>query len=187
MPHIPLDPESPGIVGLLKAYPETAQRLVELAEHMLRVDTPGLSMADREIIAGYVSRLSHCEFCELSHAGIGEQILGKPGLVEQAVCDLDSADLPPLMKALLRIAAKVQAAPKSVSAPDIAAARRLGASDREIHDTVLIAAAFCMYNRYVDGLGTVVPDDRSSYDEGIQGTIEKGYVERLKDMQESST
>jgi uncharacterized peroxidase-related enzyme len=185
MAHIDLDPELPGIVGLLKGYPATAQRLVELAEHVLRVDSPGLSMAEREIIAGYVARLGNCEFCELSHAKIGEKLLGKPGLVAQAVCDLDSADLTPLMKALLRIAAKVHAAPKSVTAADVDAARRLGAGDREIHDTVLIAAMFCMYYRYVDGLGTLTPDDPSAYDEGVNGTIEKGYVGRLRDLLES--
>lgn len=183
MAHVGLkDENSPGIVGLLQTFPDTARCLVGLAEHMLRRDTPGLSMAEREIIAGYVSRLSHCEYCDLSHSEVGEAMLGKPGLVEAAMCDLDNADLSPLMKTLLPIAARVQRDPKSVSAADVDRARRAGASDQEIHDTVLIAAAFCMFNRYVDGLGTAVPADRSAYQEGVERTINRGYVEVLEEF-----
>ncbi len=189
MAHVPLrDEGSPGIVGLLQTFPDTGRCLVALAEHMLRRETPGLSMGEREIIAGYVSRLSHCEFCDLSHSEVGEAMLGKPGIVEAAICDLGHADLSAVMKSLLPIAAKVQRAPKSVSTADVERARRAGASDQEIHDTVLIAAAFCMMNRYVDGLGTTVPADRADYQEGIERTIARGYVEVFDEMlaQESS-
>ena len=183
MAHVPLKDEgSPGIVGLLQTFPDTARCLVALAEHMLRRDTQGLSMGEREIIAGYVSRLSHCEFCDLSHSEVGEAMLGKPGLVDAAICDLPNADLNPVMRTLLPIAAKVQRDPKSVSAQDVDRARRAGASDQEIHDTVLIAAAFCMFDRYVDGLGTAVPADRGDYQEGVERTIERGYVEVLDEL-----
>jgi hypothetical protein len=109
-------------------------------------------------------------------------MLGKPGLVEAAVCDIESADVSPLLRALLNIAAKVQRDPKTVGAGDIACARSAGASDAEIHDAVLIAAAFCMFNRYVDGLGTSKPADVSAYDEGVERTIERGYVAALEEM-----
>ena len=188
MAHVPLKDEgSPGIVGLLQTFPDTGRCLVALAEHMLRRDTPGLSMGEREIIAGYVSRLSHCEFCDLSHSEVGEAMLGKPGLVEAAICDLPNSDLSPIMKTLLPIAAKVQRDSKSVSAQDVDRARRAGASDQEIHDTVLIAAAFCMFNRYVDGLGTAVPADRNDYQEGVERTISRGYAEVLEEMMEQET
>lgn len=176
------DERSPGIVGLLQSFPDTARCLVALAEHLLRRDTPGLSMGEREIIAGYVSRLSACEYCDLSHSEVGEAMLGKPGLVASAVCDLATADLSPIMKALLAIAAKVQQDPKQVSTADVENARHAGASDQEIHDAVLIAAAFCMYNRYVDGLGTRVPEDRNGYREGVNRTITRGYAGLLEEL-----
>ena len=185
MAHVPLkDEDSPGIVGLLQTFPDTGRCLVALAEHMLRRDTPGLSMGERELIAGYVSRLSNCDFCDLSHSEVGEAMLGKPGLVEAAICDLSNADLSPVMKALLPIAAKIQRDPKSVSAQDVERVRRAGASDQEIHDTVLIAAAFCMFNRYVDGLGTAVPADHADYQEGIERTIARGYMEVFEELLE---
>ncbi|MBI1733131.1 MAG: peroxidase-related enzyme [Gammaproteobacteria bacterium] len=188
MAHVALkDENSHGIVSLLQTFPDTARCLVSLAEHMLRRETPGLSMAEREIIAGYVSRLGQCEYCDLSHSRVGEAMLGRPGLVEAAVCDPDSPDLRPVLKALLPIAAKVQRDPKSVSAADVARARTAGASDQEIHDTVLIAAAFCMFNRYVDGLDTSRPADPSEYDEGVERTIERGYVEVLEELLSGET
>ena len=177
MAYIPVDEDnSPGIVGLLRAYPESGYALSALAECLLHKNTPGLSMADREFIAGYVSRLNDCEFCTLSHAGIAERLLDRQGIVDAAVCNLDGSGLSPLLRAFLRIAAKVQADPKQVSEADIAAAREAGAADGEINDAVLIAAAFCMYNRYVEGLGTHLPEDPEFYREGIERTISEGYL-----------
>lgn len=183
MAHVALkDERSPGIVGLLQTFPDTARCLVALAEHLLRRDSPGLSMGEREIIAGYVSRLSHCEFCDLSHSEVGEAMLGKPGLVEAAICNLENADLRPVTRALLVIAARVRNEPRQVSAADVERARQAGASDGDIHDAVLIAAAFCMFNRYVDGLGTAVPADRSGYRAGVERTIQRGYVQVLDEL-----
>jgi alkylhydroperoxidase family enzyme len=79
------------------------------------------------------------------------------------------------MKALLHIAGKVQISGRAVMAADIAAAREQGADDREIHDTVLIAAAFSMFNRYVDGLGSWTPTDPAVYEE-MGRRMAKGYV-----------
>jgi hypothetical protein len=53
--------------------------------------------------------------------------------------------------------------------------RAEGATDLEIHDTVLIAAAFCMFNRYVDGLGTSAPDDPAQYAASAQHLVRHGY------------
>ena len=87
----------------------------------------------------------------------------------------------PKLKALLVIAGKVQQDGKLVTAADVEAARKLGATDLEIHDTVLIAAAFCMYNRYVDGLGTVQPDDEALYRERGRMVARNGYVNTSKE------
>jgi hypothetical protein len=81
----------------------------------------------------------------------------------------------PKMQALLRIAAKTQQGGKHVSSVEIDAAKKAGASDEDIHDTVLIAAAFCMFNRYVDGLATTPPADKSEYKVMGQRLSTKGY------------
>ncbi|HLJ98921.1 MAG TPA: carboxymuconolactone decarboxylase family protein, partial [Streptosporangiaceae bacterium] len=79
------------------------------------------------------------------------------------------------LRALLRIAAAVQQGGQHVRGEDVAAARRAGATDLEIHDTVLIAAAFCLYNRYVDGLATTLPDDPSGYAMMAELIVTAGY------------
>jgi hypothetical protein len=70
----------------------------------------------------------------------------------------------------------VQKGGKFVTESDIAAARKQGATDLEIHDTVLIAAAFCMFNRYVDGLGATMPDDPAFYDIIGRQRAQEGYM-----------
>ena len=80
------------------------------------------------------------------------------------------------LKALLSIAASVQKGGKYVTADQVANAKTLGASDLEIHDTVLIAAAFCMFNRYVDGLNTWAPLDRQVYADRAAMRAEEGYA-----------
>ena len=79
------------------------------------------------------------------------------------------------MKRLLVIAGQVQRGGKHVTRAAVDAARELGATDTEVHDTVLIAAAFCMYNRYVDGLATWQPHDESMYAQMGEHLARKGY------------
>lgn len=95
--------------------------------------------------------------------------------MQQVKTDLATAEVSPKLKALLNIAGKVQQDGKLVTAGDVAAARKEGATDLEIHDTVLIAAAFSMYNRYVDGLGTLQPTDPGMYTQMGQQLAELGY------------
>ncbi len=113
--------------------------------------TPG----ERELIATYVSSRNCTTFCALSHGAAAASHLGDASIVEKVKSDFLDAPISPKLKALLMIAGKVQQDGKLVTEADVQAARTLGATDMEIHDTVLIAAAFSMYNRYVDGLGTV--------------------------------
>jgi alkylhydroperoxidase/carboxymuconolactone decarboxylase family protein YurZ len=80
------------------------------------------------------------------------------------------------LKALLTIAAAVARSGRAVTTEHVAQARTAGATDLEIHDTVLIAATFCMFNRYVDGLGTTAPDNPAVYAVGAQRLITQGYL-----------
>jgi uncharacterized peroxidase-related enzyme len=155
--------------------PETAAPLNQLAEVLLRGDN-SLSRGERELIAAYVSNLNECTFCQRSHSAFaGLQLEGGMELVDQVKRDPETAPIGDKLRALLRIAAKVQADGRSVTDADVEAAREQGATDTELHDTVLIAAAFCMYNRYVDGLATWAPTDPGAYEEAGRRVVEYGY------------
>ena len=155
MPHIKLPAEHAGIRGLSHYRPETAKPMNELVEILLAGPST-LSKGERELIATYVSSRNCTHYCHSIHGVIAAAHLGGDELlVKKVKTDFMQAEISPKLKALLVIAGKVQQDGKLVTAEDVETARKLGATDLEIHDTVLIAAAFCMYNRYVDGLGTV--------------------------------
>ena len=176
MPHIPLSTDLPGIRGAMAFRPETARPLNELVEVLLRGPST-LTRGERELIATYVSSRNCTQYCHSIHGAIAAAHLGgDEALVKQVKTDFMQANISPKLKALLVIAGKVQQDGKLVTATDVDAARKLGATDIEIHDTVLIAAAFCMYNRYVDGLGTEQPDDEALYRERGKRVARDGYV-----------
>ena len=176
MPHIDLDKNLPGIRSLMAYRPETAEPLGELAEILLHRSTEGLSLADRELIGTYVSYLNDCFYCHHSHGEIAVCYLnGDRDLVDDVRRSYKEANISEKLKALLQIAGKVQQSGKSVLPEDIENARKKGASDLDIHDTVLIAAAFCLFNRYVDGLATIAPQDMSSYPLRARQIVERGY------------
>jgi uncharacterized peroxidase-related enzyme len=180
MPHIPLGNDEPGILSLFEYRPETARPLCELAEVLLRGPST-LSRGERELIASYVSSLNECSFCTDSHAAFAAaQLPDGMGLVDGVRADPDGAPISEKLRALLRIAAAVQRGGRNVRDQDIAEAREAGATDVEIHDTVLIAAAFCMFNRYVDGLATTVPDDPAGYKEVAEVIVSMGYTAGLR-------
>ncbi|MEO5930983.1 MAG: peroxidase-related enzyme [Candidatus Kapaibacterium sp.] len=163
MAHISLPEGLPGITGPMAFRPETAKPMNELANALL-VAPNSLEQSERELIATYVSYLNECTFCHSCHGAVAAfHLNGDEDLVNAVRRDYRSAAISEKLKSLLAIAGKVQRDARSVSAEDIADARAQGATDIEIHDTVLIAAAFCMYNRYVDGLATWAPEDPTAY------------------------
>lgn len=175
MAHISLKSDLPGIRGLFEFRPETAKPLCELADVLLHQPS-SLSQAERELIATYVSSLNDCHYCQTSHGAIAAHHLGgNDSVVLQVKSDFTRAPISDKLKALLVIAGEVQRGGKQVAADDIETARKLGASDLEIHDTVLIAAAFCMYNRYVDGLGTWAPEGLENYRPRAAAVAQDGY------------
>ncbi len=180
MAHIQLDEKLPGIRGLFAFSPQTAVPMSELAERLLH--SPGtLSMAERELIATYVSSQNDCYYCQSAHGAIAAAYLGgNEDLVGEVKRDFEHAAISEKLKALLSIAGKVQRGGKNVTPEDVEHARSLGATDREIHDTVLIAAAFCMYNRYVDGLGTWAPQDADTYRQRAAAVAQQGYVKAME-------
>jgi uncharacterized peroxidase-related enzyme len=176
MPHIALPEGLAGIRGLLAFRPEMTNPLRGFMEIMMRGEN-SLTRGERELIATYVSHLNDCLFCQYSHGATAEYYLQcDTGFIEQVKTNYESAEISEKMRALLAIAASVQKGGKHVSAEQVHKAKAQGASDYEIHDTVLIAAAFCMFNRYVDGLDTWAPDDREFYRKGVKERAEAGYA-----------
>ena len=174
MPHIDLPKELPGISSGFAFRPETAKPMRELA-HILLHEPNSLDPGERELIATYVSSLNDCYFCQTSHGAAAACHLGGSSIVKQVKTDFTQAPISEKLKRLLVIAGKVQRDGKQVTTEDVQAARELGATDMEIHDTVLIAAAFCMYNRYVDGLATWQPKEESMYEQMGKHLASEGY------------
>lgn len=163
MAHIDLQNEAPGILGLMAYRPEAAKALNHLAETVLRGPST-MSQGDRELIAGCVSYWNNCDFCHRSHAAVAEFCLDKEsGYTEKIAKDIDAAPITQKMKALLKLAQKVQKSGREVAQGDVTLAKNAGATDIEIHDSILIAAMFCMFNRYVDGHGTFAPEKNAPY------------------------
>lgn len=171
MPYIPLEDHLPGITGLLEYRKDTAAPIRALTQFLLRGPST-LTEGERELIATIVSHRNKCTFCVTAHTAAADILLGEEETTSKIKEDITTAPLSDKMKALLTIASQVQESGKSVTAESIQEAKNAGATDIEIHDTVLIAALFCLYNRYVDGLATVTPTDPEFY---------KGLGQRLKD------
>ena len=178
MPHIHLPEGLTGVGSCFEFRPETGGPLRAFVEALLRGPSP-LSSGERETIATFVSYRNECEFCRMSHRAAAAHHLGGDYATVDAVCaDYRTAPVSEKLRALLAVAEKARLGGKNVLAEDVAAARDAGASDVEIHDTVLIAAAFAMFSRYVDGLAAETPTDEDVYDEMGARLAFEGYVLR---------
>lgn len=176
MAHISVPTDIAGIRSLVMFRPDTGKSLYELAEVLLRGEST-LSPAERELIAAYVSRRNDCVFCSYSHAAASRTHYGKDGdIVDAVLSDPASAPISEKLRALLIIADKTRERGNLVLPEHIAAARKAGAQDRDIHDAVLIAATFSMFNRYVDGLATLTPTDPAVYNAMGTRLAHMGYV-----------
>ncbi|HZY35651.1 MAG TPA: carboxymuconolactone decarboxylase family protein [Mucilaginibacter sp.] len=175
MPHIPLDENLPGITGLLNYRQDTALPIRQLTQILLRGEST-LTEGERELIAAVTSQGNQCKFCTAAHSAAADAYYGERTTAEMVKNDPDNAPVSAKMKHLLEIARCIQADARTVSDDLAAKARSEGATDMEIHDTVLIAALFCLYNKYVDGLASVTPTEPAFYDR-LAGILKnKGYM-----------
>ncbi len=186
MPYISLPDGLAGIRGLMALRPETAKPLNELVDVLLRGEG-SLSSGERELIATYVSSLNDCYYCQTTHGAVAAaHLAGDEELVQQVKHNFMEALISDKLKSLLSIAGLVQKGGKAVTPEAISAARKAGASDLEIHDTVLIAAAFCMFNRYVDGLNTWAPTDLNIYRARAAKVAKDGYLNANQELLKKS-
>ncbi len=174
MPHIPLESHLPGITGLLEYRKDTGEPIRVLTQILLRGPST-LSEAERELIASVVSHGNECKFCTAAHTAAVDMLLGEPVTAEKVKADIATAPVSQKMKALLTIAALTGKSGRLVTTEVIEKARANGATDIEIHDTVLIAALFSLYNRYVDGMATAMPDDESYFTMLADRLVNHGY------------
>jgi uncharacterized peroxidase-related enzyme len=175
MPHIRLPEGLTGMRALVAYRPQTGQHLYGFVQELLRGESP-LTPAERELIATHVSARNECSFCTNSHAAAARELFGpEREIVDSVIRNAATAPVTPKLRALLDIAGKAQESGKSVTEADIEAARAAGAGDRDIHDTVLIAAAFSLFNRYVDGLASAESTDPGSYADMGKRLSGQGY------------
>ncbi|HEX8235979.1 MAG TPA: carboxymuconolactone decarboxylase family protein [Abditibacteriaceae bacterium] len=163
MAYIAVPEGIPGIRGLLAAFPETGEPLRSLTQALL-CGPSSLTRGERELIGAYVSTRNGCTSCARSHAAIARHLLEEQRSIVADVMDGNCDTLDARMQALLAIAEKVRRDGREVTLEDVAGAREAGADDKAIHDTVLITGLFCLFNRYVDGLGTRTLDDEQLYE-----------------------
>jgi uncharacterized peroxidase-related enzyme len=175
MPYIALEQHLPGITGLLEYRRDSAMPIRALTQFLLRGPNT-LTEVERELIATIVSHRNECKFCTTAHTAAADLLLGETDTTKKVKANIHTAPVSEKMKALLVIAAQVQESGKSVTALSIANAKAAGATDLEIHDTVLIAALFCLYNRYVDGLATAMPEQPEYFDTLAERLVNHGYT-----------
>ncbi|HEY5393404.1 MAG TPA: peroxidase-related enzyme [Hanamia sp.] len=175
MPYIPLKENLPGITGLLDYRKDTALPIRELTQILLRGEST-LSQGERELIASVVSYGNECAFCTAAHTAAADVLLNDKSISEKVKHEPDTAPVSDKMKALLAIARATQKNGKLVTQDMVDEAKAQGATDMELHDTVLIAALFSLYNRYVDGLASVTPTEPAFYSRLANILKDKGYM-----------
>ena len=175
MPHIPVEEHLPGITGLLEYRKDTALPIRQLTQVLMRGPST-LTEGERELIATVVSSGNECTFCTTAHTAAANLLTKNAEMVQQVMDAFTIAEVSNKLKTLLNIASLVRVSGKSVTPESIESAKAEGATDIEIHDTVLIASLFSLYNRYVDGLGTLLPADASYYDTLADRLINHGYM-----------
>jgi len=175
MPYIPLEDHLPGITGLLEYRKDSGQPIRELTQILMRGPST-LSEGEREMIASVVSEGNQCAFCTAAHSATADLLLGNHETLQKVKQNIETAPVSEKMKALLTIASLTRENGKKVTAIEIEKAKAAGATDIEIHDTVLIAALFCLYNRYVDGMATALPADAGYYNVLAERLVNNGYM-----------
>ncbi|MGH7282038.1 MAG: carboxymuconolactone decarboxylase family protein [Polyangiaceae bacterium] len=170
--------------------PGLATHLRGLADELLVKDFPGatITRADRELLATAVSAGNDCFYCMDSHGAFASALLRKTNATEieslvDGIKSGGSGGLSPKMAALVDIARTVRKNPRDARADQIERAIAAGASNADTQLAVLIAAAFCMYNRMVDGLRAPTLPTADAYRARAEEIAQHGYSDaRVKSV-----
>ena len=178
-------PDAPGILTALRLTPGLGLHLRGLADELLVNDFPGTTLKryEREMMATATSAGNDCFYCMDSHGAFATALLEHDGATDLVpVIDVikagSSEGLSPKMQALLQISRTVRRQPLDLTADDVAAAHAAGATDADVQLAVLIAAAFSMYNRMVDGFRAATPPSAEVYRDRASEIAAHGYSDQ---------
>jgi uncharacterized peroxidase-related enzyme len=178
-------PDVPGILAAIRLTPGLGVHLRGLADELLVNDFPGATIrrGEREMLATAVSAANDCFYCMDSHGAFASAVLERSGATEllplvETIKLGSSEGFDDKMRALLHIARTVRREPRDLTAADVAAAHDGGASDADVQLAVLIAAAFSMYNRMVDGFRARTPPTAEAYRSRAAEIAEHGYSDQ---------
>jgi uncharacterized peroxidase-related enzyme len=178
-------PDVPGILAAIRLTPGLGIHLRGLADELLVNDFPGATLvrAEREMLATAVSAANDCFYCMDSHGAFATAVLERSGAAElvpliDGVKRGSSEGFDDKMRALLDIARTVRREPRDLTAADVAAAQAAGATDADVQLAVLIAAAFSMYNRMVEGFRAKTPPTADAYRGRAAEIAEHGYSDQ---------
>ncbi len=178
-------PDVPGILAAIRLTPGLGVHLRGLADELLVHDFPGSTLvrAQREMLATAVSAANDCFYCMDSHGAFATALLQSTGATHLVplidTIKLGSSEgLDPKMQALLHISRTVRRDPRELTAGDVEAALAAGATDADTQLAVLIAAAFSMYNRMVDGFRAQTPPSAEAYRARAGEIAEHGYSDQ---------
>jgi uncharacterized peroxidase-related enzyme len=175
-------PDVPGILAAIRLTPGLGIHLRGLADELLVNDFPGATIErhEREMLATATSAANDCFYCMDSHGAFATALIERSGSLDlvpliDEIKRGSSAGLDPKMQALVHISRTVRRQPLDLTAADVDAAQAAGASDADVQLAILIAAAFSMYNRMVDGFRAKTPPTAEAYRSRAGEIAEHGY------------
>ena len=157
MPYLKSLPEDAVLLQVFRAYPDTARPLLDYHELVMRGPSP-FTVAERELIAAYVSGVNECGYCHGVHTATAEAFGLPEGLLEALLSDLDTAPVDDKTRAVLRYVGKLTTSLSRLTDEDAAAVLAAGWEERALHDAVIVCALFNFMNRMVNGLGIKADD-----------------------------
>jgi uncharacterized peroxidase-related enzyme len=175
--HLPSLPADARLMDVFTAFPETSLPIVAYHEVVMRGPSP-FTLAERELIAAYVSGLNACGYCHGVHTRVAEEHGVPEGVLTAAVSDLDTAPVDPRMVPVLRYVGTLTRTPSAMSAADAEAVFAQGWDEKALHDAVMVCALFNFMNRMVEGHGIAadpayfVESGKRLHDVGYAGLVE---------------
>lgn len=152
MALFPSLPTTPHLADVFRAFPDHIKPIIEYHDLLLRGEGP-LTVAERELIAAYVSGLNACTFCYGAHKLYARAFGVDEAVIDALIADVESAPVDDKLKPILRYVAKLKDLPTRITSADAKAVYDAGWSERALFDAVQVAALFHYMNRVIEGTG----------------------------------
>ena len=178
MAYLPSLPDDAVLLDVFRAYPQTARPLLAYHQALLRGPSP-LSVAERELIAAYVSGLNACRYCHGVHTATAQAFGIPEGTLAALLDDVGTAPVAEPIKPLLRYAGKLTLTPARMTPADAQAVLAAGWPEQALYDAVAVCGLFNLMNRLVEGLGITAGED---YFCTAAGRLSDGGYAALKEL-----